>query len=72
MTISLNSLRMGTRVYFTSTRDGYLCIWAQRLDPVTKHPLGPPFAYEHFHDSAGRAGAFNQFLQTLASPATRS
>jgi hypothetical protein len=25
---------------------------------VTKHPLGPPFAYEHFHDSAGRAGAF--------------
>ena len=48
----------GNTLYFTSTRDGNLCIWAQRLDPVTKHPLGPPFAYEHFHDSAGRAGAF--------------
>jgi hypothetical protein len=34
----------GNTVYFTSTRDGYLCIWAQRLDPVTKHPLGLPFA----------------------------
>jgi eukaryotic-like serine/threonine-protein kinase len=50
----------GNTVYFTSTRDGYLCIWAQRLDPVTKHPLGPPFAFEHFHNSEGRAGAFNQ------------
>jgi eukaryotic-like serine/threonine-protein kinase len=50
----------GNTVYFTSTRDGYLCIWAQRLDPATKHPLGPPFALEHFHNSEGRAGAFNQ------------
>jgi DNA-binding winged helix-turn-helix (wHTH) protein/Tol biopolymer transport system component len=49
----------GNTLYFTSTRDGNLCIWAQRLDPLTKHPLGPPFAYEHFHDSAGRAGAFS-------------
>jgi hypothetical protein len=24
---------------------------------VARNPLGPPFAYEHFHDSAGRAGA---------------
>ena len=50
----------GNTVYFTSTRDGYLCIWAQRLDPVTKHPLGPPFAFEHFHNSEGRAAAYNQ------------
>jgi Tol biopolymer transport system component/DNA-binding winged helix-turn-helix (wHTH) protein len=49
----------GNTLYFTSSRDGNLCIWAQRLDPVTKHPVGPPFAYEHFHDSAGRAGAFS-------------
>ena len=49
----------GNTVYFTSTRDGYLCIWAQRLDPMTKHPLGPPFAFEHFHNSEGRAGAYN-------------
>ena len=50
----------GNTVYFTSTRDGYLCIWAQKLDPTTKHPLGPPFAYEHFHNSAGHDASTNQ------------
>jgi eukaryotic-like serine/threonine-protein kinase len=50
----------GNTVYFTSTRDGYICIWAQHLDPMTKHPLGPPFAYEHFHNSAGRSAAYFQ------------
>jgi Tol biopolymer transport system component len=53
----------GNTVYFTSTRDGYLCVWAQRLDPPTKHPVGPPFAYEHFHNSAGRSSA-NRFYIT--------
>jgi Tol biopolymer transport system component/DNA-binding winged helix-turn-helix (wHTH) protein len=55
----------GNTAYFTSTRDGYLCIWAQRLDPVTKHPLGPPFAFEHFHNSEGRAAASNQKASDL-------
>jgi eukaryotic-like serine/threonine-protein kinase len=50
----------GNTVYFTSTRDGYLCIWAQRLNPVTKHPIGPPFAFEHFHNSAGHDAVLNQ------------
>jgi len=44
----------GNTVYFTSTRDGYLCIWAQKLDPATKRPVGDPFAYEHFHYLAQR------------------
>ena len=48
----------GNTVYFTSTRDRFLCIWAQRLDPKTKHPVGPPFAYEHFHNAAGLASAW--------------
>jgi eukaryotic-like serine/threonine-protein kinase len=56
----------GSTLYFTSTRDGYLCIWAQRLDPVTKHPLGPPVAYEHFHNSAGRAGVLYQAYSNLS------
>jgi DNA-binding winged helix-turn-helix (wHTH) protein/Tol biopolymer transport system component len=47
----------GNTVYFTSTRDGYLCIWAQKLDPVTKRSVGEPLGYEHFHNSAGRDGA---------------
>jgi DNA-binding winged helix-turn-helix (wHTH) protein/Tol biopolymer transport system component len=56
----------GNTLYFTSTRDGYLCIWAQRLDPVTKHPLGPPFAYEHFHNAQGRAAAWDQKRSDLS------
>jgi Tol biopolymer transport system component len=43
----------GNTLYFTSTRDGYLCIWSQKLNPATKQPLGPPVAYEHFHNSSG-------------------
>jgi hypothetical protein len=53
-------------VYFTSTRDGFMCIWAQRLDPVTRHPMGPPFAYEHFHDATGRAAVAIQDFQDLS------
>jgi eukaryotic-like serine/threonine-protein kinase len=56
----------GNTVYFTSTRDDYLCIWAQRLDPVTKHPVGSPFAFEHFHNTAGRAAVFNQGSSDLS------
>jgi hypothetical protein len=44
----------GNTVYFTSDRDGYLCIWTQRLNPTTKYPVGAPTAYEHFHNSMGR------------------
>ena len=56
----------GNTVYFTSTRDGYLCIWAQKLDPVTKHPLGSPFAYEHFHNSAGHDASIDQIASDLS------
>ena len=56
----------GNTVYFTSTRDEYLCIWAQRLDPITKHPLGSPFAYEHFHNSEGRAAVNHQGSSDLS------
>jgi hypothetical protein len=44
----------GNSVYFTSDRDGYLCIWVQRLDPVTRHPVGAVAPYAHFHNSMGR------------------
>jgi Tol biopolymer transport system component len=47
----------GKTLYFVSTRDGYLCIWAQRLDPQTKHPIGPPYAFEHFHNAMGHDAA---------------
>jgi Tol biopolymer transport system component len=43
--------RDGQKVYFTSNRDGSgsICLWALRLDPVTKQPVGSPFAVQHFH-----------------------
>jgi Tol biopolymer transport system component len=41
----------GTLVYGSSFRDGYRCIWAQRLNPTTKRPEGAPFAVVHFHNA---------------------
>jgi eukaryotic-like serine/threonine-protein kinase len=39
----------GNLLYFTSDRDEFNCIWAQRLDPRTKRPSGAPFPFLHFH-----------------------
>jgi Tol biopolymer transport system component len=41
----------GNLLYYVSDRDGFACIWAQRLDPVTKKPAGEPEAVVHFHSS---------------------
>ena len=39
----------GNTVYFLSTRDGFRCVWAQRLNATTKEPVGDPFAIYHAH-----------------------
>ena len=39
----------GNLLYFTSDRDGFVCFWAQRLQPATKRPKGVPFPIYHFH-----------------------
>ena len=41
----------GNLLYFLSMKDSYPDIWAQRLHPVTKHPLGEAFAVYHFHET---------------------
>jgi eukaryotic-like serine/threonine-protein kinase len=41
----------GNLLYFISERDGFRCLWAQRLDPMGKRPRGSPFAVHHFHRS---------------------
>lgn len=41
----------GNMVYFFSDRDGFRCHWAIRLDPVTKKPIGNPFAIRHYHNA---------------------
>ncbi|HYM12465.1 MAG TPA: protein kinase, partial [Bryobacterales bacterium] len=42
----------GNLLYFISDRDGFLCFWAQRLDPAGKRPVGPPFSVYHFHGAS--------------------
>jgi Tol biopolymer transport system component/predicted Ser/Thr protein kinase len=44
----------GATLYFLSDRDGFRCIWAQRLNPATKRLAGSPFSVVHFHQ-AGRS-----------------
>jgi Tol biopolymer transport system component len=41
----------GNTLYYLSDRDGFLCLWAQRLAPATKRPISPPFPIYHFHTS---------------------
>ncbi|MFN7925144.1 MAG: protein kinase [Bryobacteraceae bacterium] len=38
----------GGAIYFLSERDGFRCIWVQRL-AADKTPVGEPVAVEHFH-----------------------
>lgn len=38
-------------VYFYSTRDGFQCLWAQRVLPEGKGLEGAPFAVKHFHSA---------------------
>jgi eukaryotic-like serine/threonine-protein kinase len=53
----------GNLLYATSWQDGHACIWARRLQPVTKQPVGEPFAIFHFHSA--RLSLSNQIEHTL-------
>jgi eukaryotic-like serine/threonine-protein kinase len=39
----------GRTLYFTSPRDGHNCLWGRRIEAVSHHPLGEPFAVLHLH-----------------------
>jgi eukaryotic-like serine/threonine-protein kinase len=41
----------GNLLYFLSERDSFRCLWAQRIHPQTRKPVGDPFAVEHFHNA---------------------
>jgi hypothetical protein len=53
----------GALIYYFSFRDGAFCPWAQRVDPETSRPIGPPRAVQHLHHphlrAATGAAAFN-------------
>ncbi len=40
----------GNSLYFTSSRDGHICLWRQRLDPHSHRPLGEAVGVQHFHE----------------------
>jgi Tol biopolymer transport system component/DNA-binding winged helix-turn-helix (wHTH) protein len=44
----------GNLLYFVSDRDGFRCIWAQRLESGTKRPVDRPFAVYHSHQTSRR------------------
>lgn len=44
----------GNLLYMVSLRDGARCIWAQRLNPATKRPVGDAFAVYHLHGARAR------------------
>ena len=39
----------GQTLYFTSPKDGYRCLWGQRLEAVSQRPSGEAFAVQHLH-----------------------
>ena len=41
----------GNLLYFLSERDGFRCIWAQRLERNSKHPVGEAFPVHHLHQT---------------------
>lgn len=53
----------GNLLYFVSSRDGFLCFWAQRLDPATKRPVGGAFPVHHLHSARRSMGTVVVMLQ---------
>jgi eukaryotic-like serine/threonine-protein kinase len=39
----------GSRLYFLSNRDGFVCVWMQRVDRSSGGPVGPAVAVLHSH-----------------------
>jgi hypothetical protein len=41
----------GNILYYLSAADSYLCLYGQKLDPITKHPKGAPLDVFHLHSA---------------------
>ena len=59
----------GNLIYFTSMRDGFHCLWAQRLRKENTQPIGPAFPVEHLHSP--RLSVNNAGLVMLDMAVTR-
>ena len=56
----------GSLLYFTSKRDGYQCLYAQRLDPATKKPMGSAMRVHHLHGARRSLAAVPIFYQEIS------
>jgi Tol biopolymer transport system component/predicted Ser/Thr protein kinase len=61
----------GRLVYYLSDRDDFACVWARRLDPATRRPVGEPFAVAHAHDSSMKMLPVQRGVWSLAVGADR-
>jgi serine/threonine protein kinase len=59
----------GNLLYFFSERDGFRCIWAQRLESVTKRPLGEMFPVYHLHHARRSTGSLDDLSLARLSTA---
>ncbi|MFL6351640.1 MAG: winged helix-turn-helix domain-containing protein [Bryobacteraceae bacterium] len=59
----------GNLIYFISNRDGFFCLWAQRLAAQTKRPIGTPVSIAHFH--GGRLSLANVGFSVLGLSVAR-
>jgi hypothetical protein len=51
----------GRTLYYTSGKDGYDCLWGQRLQAGSYRPIGEAFALQHLH---GRVHFWHRGLAT--------
>jgi Tol biopolymer transport system component/DNA-binding winged helix-turn-helix (wHTH) protein len=61
----------GTTLYFTSSRDGFNCVWGRRLETGSLQPVGESFVVQHFHgrlyfDHGGWSAAAGRIAIPLA------
>ncbi len=57
----------GNELYYFSDRDGHMCVWAQRLEPGTKEPVGAPYAVYHLHRPATSPAVFGKAMFLAAA-----
>ncbi len=57
----------GNELYYLSDRDGHMCVWAQRLEPGTKEPIGAPYALYHLHRPATSPAVFGKAMFLVAA-----
>jgi Tol biopolymer transport system component len=56
----------GRLLYYLSDRDDFTCVWARRLDPATRQPVGEPLAVAHAHDSSMKMLMVQRGIWSLA------